>query len=363
MTPGPGPDPPPLSEGPLVSVVLLNYNGRRFLPLWTSFLKEGYPRRELIFVDNGSTDGSAEAFERELSRSFPKVAVRFVRLPKNVGYSQGNNAGVREARGEVIAVVNNDIEVSERWIAPVVEAFREDPRLGVAQSRLYSLTDREVPDRVWNRVDPFGFAHPSPDPSGPRREVFYAEGASLFVRRALLDDLGYFYPEEFYMLGEDVDLCWRAHLLGWRVAEIAASVAWHARGGTEEGSVTKRNPRVLRAATRNRLATLYTSYGAPRLLLFLPLSGLLALARALLLWRRGDREHARAVLQGVVGFGRDRAFLRQRRSALQARRRSPDREVLALMMGPFEGLLELRSLWEETGHGRPGAGARRTAQA
>lgn len=337
----------PSSAQPLVSVVLLNYNGLRFARLWESFFRETYPHREILFVDNGSTDGSGEAF-RTLAARYAPQAVRVVRLEQNVGYSEGNNVGVREARGTVVAVVNNDIEVSEDWIAPVVQAFASDPKLGVVQSRLMSLQNRDQADRVWNRLDAWGFSHAAPEPSAELEPVFYAEGAAMFVRRELLDDLGSFYPSEFYMLGEDADLCWRARMRGWRVGVLTTSRAWHARGGTEEGSVTKRNPKVLRAITRNRLAMLFTNYGRARQLVFVPGSMALAVVRGALLWGRRDRTHARAVFAGLRDFLHDLPVLSERRRRVQRRRTVPDQGVVPFMMGPIDGLRSLRSLWSES---------------
>lgn len=329
---------------PRVSIVVLNYNGHRHLPLWESFFTEKFADKEIVFVDNGSTDGSDEEFRR-LAAKNPGTKVRIHKIPENVGYSQGCIEGARQARGEILVLLNNDIEISPHFVEPLVTELTADSRLQLVQANLYSLYKRNRPDEVWNRLDVFGYAHLQQPLGDSLTEVFYVEGAAFAFRRELLLDVGYLYPPEYFMLFEDVDLSWRTRLRGFRCAVVRGAIAWHARGGTEEGGVTKLNPRLLQCATRNRLATLFTNYGSLRMIIFVPLSASLSLGRALLLWHRRERTYARSVFQGVVSFLRDLGFLRERRRHVQLSRRVSDREALSLLMGPTEALHELVGLW------------------
>ncbi|MCG2737608.1 MAG: glycosyltransferase family 2 protein, partial [Candidatus Methanoperedenaceae archaeon] len=92
---------------PPVSVIIVNFNGKHYLKNCLSSLSaQSYPAIEVIFVDNGSGDGSVEYVRKE----FPSV--RIIESKKNLGFAKGNNLGIREARGELIATLNNDTEVS-----------------------------------------------------------------------------------------------------------------------------------------------------------------------------------------------------------------------------------------------------------
>jgi len=100
---------------PQVSVIVVNYNGKLFLKKCISSLSsQSYPDIEIIFVDNGSSDGSTEYVRKE----FPSVKI--IESKKNLGFAKGNNIGIQEARGEFIATLNNDTEVTSQWLEELV---------------------------------------------------------------------------------------------------------------------------------------------------------------------------------------------------------------------------------------------------
>jgi GT2 family glycosyltransferase len=230
-------DPGDLSSGPplpFVSVVVVNYNGKAYLEDCLRALRaQTYPadRREVILVDNGSADGSA-AFVRE---RFPEV--RVLELTSNRGFAGGNNAGIQAARGECIALLNNDTQVERRWLEALVEALQRDARAGGVASKillkaepgtlqsagLNLYRDGRGGDRGFRQVDQGQFDQAS--------EVFGACGASVLLRRALLDDVGLL-DERFFVYYEDLDLAWRARLRGWRFWYAPNSVVHHVHCGT-----------------------------------------------------------------------------------------------------------------------------------
>ena len=127
------------SSDPFVSVVVLNYNGLRFLERCLgSLLQLDYPsdRYEVVVVDNASSDGSAEIAER----GFP--GVRVIRNNRNLGFAGGNNVAMRTAHAEYIALLNNDTWVTRQWLARLVEAAEHDHRIGACTSKLIFLHDR-----------------------------------------------------------------------------------------------------------------------------------------------------------------------------------------------------------------------------
>jgi GT2 family glycosyltransferase len=126
---------------PLVSIVVLNYNGKHHLKTcFDSLLRTKYLNFEIILVDNGSTDGSVE-FVRE---NYPSVKI--VKLSKSVYSVGGYMAGVLIAKGKYIAILNNDIEVDENWLTPLVEALEKMPWVAVADAKYRNFYQRDVFD-------------------------------------------------------------------------------------------------------------------------------------------------------------------------------------------------------------------------
>lgn len=333
---------------PLVSVVLLNYNGRKFASLWESLFYEGYSEKEIVFVDNGSQDESGLEFEK-LANRFPQVRTRIIRLPENVGYSAGNNAGFAVADGEIVCLLSNDIKVSENWISPVVQLFTQDPSIAVVQSRQFRLASPEEEDDPTNLLDPFGSNHViGPIGNDPPyfRDVFYAEGAVMFVRKVAVSEAGYLFPPDYFMSFEDADLCWRLRLRGSRCVVSTKSVVYHARGGTEPGKFLRKKPRLVSLGTRNRLATLFTNYSLRSTMLYLPIAILIEFGKAVGLLLRGYALQSRSIVEGVGLFLSSLPLLIKRRRVVQSDRTVDDRAIMAEMLNPIVGLKRTIGYWK-----------------
>jgi GT2 family glycosyltransferase len=221
-------------ETPFVSIILVNYNGKHFLEdCLCSIQKQTYPanRFEIILVDNASRDGSA-AFVRE---RFPQV--QLIENKSNVGYASGNNLGFRKAKGNLIALLNNDTVVEPQWLEALVDAILLDPRVGAVSSKIYFknrpgiinnaglclLPDGSGCDRGFHAPDQGQFNSPT--------EVFGACGAGMLMRRELFDDVGGF-DDRLFMYYEDLDLAWRARIRGWRARFEPHSVVHHVHCGS-----------------------------------------------------------------------------------------------------------------------------------
>ena len=129
---------------PLASIIVLTCNGREHLEECLNALKaQTYPRLEVILVINGSEDGSAE-FVRERFGDFARI----IELPENIGYTGGNNTGLRAARGEYIALLNDDTRVDPNWLRAMVEALIDRPGYGLAACKILSYYRPEIIDNV-----------------------------------------------------------------------------------------------------------------------------------------------------------------------------------------------------------------------
>ncbi len=213
-----------------MSVIVLNYNGLRWIANCLDALIEGNPGAEVIVVDNASTDGSADIVRSR----FPDV--RLLQLPENVGFAAGNNAGARAASGQLLVFLNNDT-VPERGFAGKLRTAFDDPSVGLATARIVYLHDPTVIDSAGDGYLRAGGAYkrfhgqPATGDALAPDEVFGACGAAFTIRRDLFEELGGF-DEAFFMVYEDVDLSYRARLLGWRCVYVADAVVHHGGSST-----------------------------------------------------------------------------------------------------------------------------------
>jgi len=219
----------------LVSVVIPNWNGEKYLPVCLDSLRrQTHPCIEVIVADNGSTDGSLAM----MARDYPDV--RVVALGDNRGYAGGVNAGFRAAAGRVLVAFNNDAEADPRWIEELVAALDRHPAAGMATSRV-RLFDRR--DHLHTAGDFYGLDGVPGNrgvwqPDGPAYDeetwVFGAAGVAAAYRRSMLDEIGLL-DESFGSYLEDVDLSWRAQLAGYRCIYAPRAIVYHMVSATGGG--------------------------------------------------------------------------------------------------------------------------------
>ncbi len=217
---------------PVVSIIVLNYNGRRWLQgCFTALARQvDAPAHEVLLVDNGSTDGSTEFVKSE----FPTV--RIVSTGGNLGFAAGNNAGARAARGTLLAFLNNDTVAADNWLQELYRAHVQGPERSIVTSRIVFLDRPDVVDSAGDGYlragGAFKHGHGSPAAAfAQSREVFGACGAAFLMPRAVFEELNGF-DETFFMVYEDVDLSYRARLAGYRSWYAADAIVQHAGSGT-----------------------------------------------------------------------------------------------------------------------------------
>jgi GT2 family glycosyltransferase len=216
------------ADAPLVSVVIPNFNGKDLVAdCLASLERQTFTDFEVIVVDNGSTDGSAD----EVRRRFPWVA-RIVENRANLGFAKACNQGIEAARGEHIALLNNDTETHPRWLAELAGAAERNPEAGMFAAKTLFFDRREVIDTAGHLIYPDGLNRGRGRLETDRgqydrlTDVFFPSGAAALYRRAMLEEIGLF-DEHHFAYGDDTDLGIRGRLAGWKCVFVPGAVVYH----------------------------------------------------------------------------------------------------------------------------------------
>ena len=230
---------------PRVAIGIINYHDYRHLPVCLDSVKRQSLRPDLVMVlDNQSSVGEI----RTIASAFPEV--QMLLIEENLGYSGGANRLIREAAGyDYLLLLNPDAVLDHRCLEEMVLAMDAAPGVGSVGGKLilgYPQIDGGSDGETPRLLDSTGHlifrsrriidrGHGEPDVGQYERpeEVFSICGAAVLFRRTMLEDVqidGEYFDEDFFAYKEDVDICWRAQLLGWRSFYNPAATAYHLRG-------------------------------------------------------------------------------------------------------------------------------------
>ena len=212
------------SNTPIVSIIIVNYNGKNHLEkCLKSLMKINYPNPEIILVDNNSTDDSIEF----VKNTYPSVII--IKLDKNYGFAEPNNIGAKNAKGDFFLFLNNDTEVDPNFVDEMVKVLQQDSKIAICQSLL--LKPNGEVDSSGDFIDTLGRAYSSKDKVSEVKKILSARGASMMIRKESFWDLGGF-DKKFFASYEDVDLGWRAWIWGYKIVIVPNSVVYHKGGQT-----------------------------------------------------------------------------------------------------------------------------------
>ena len=270
-----------------VTVVIPNYNGKKFMEDCMEALKaQGYPGMEVLLVDNGSSDGSAELVRER----YPWV--RLLELDQNYGFSRAVNEGIRAAETPYVILLNNDTKVRPGYTAALVRALDEAPGAFSASPKMIQMYRPELIDDAGDQYTVLGWAfqrgvaHSVKRYTRPARVFSACAGAAIY-RREVFEQIGYFDELHFAYL-EDLDVGYRARIHGWQNLYVPDALVEHVGSGT---SGSKYNAFKVRLAARNSVYLNYKNMPLLQLLLNLP-----ALAAGVLVKSRFFKK---------IGFGRE----------------------------------------------------------
>lgn len=315
------------TDNPLVSIIILNYNGRDVLePCLDSVFAVSYSPFEVIVVDNGSIDGSAEMARRRYN-------FRLIRKKSNVGFCAGNNAGIREARGEFLVLLNNDTIVHPNWLSELVtEAARSGADF--CQPKILMFNDRRTINSAGLKIHFAGFGilrgggEIDVGQYDELKEMSGVHGACILVSRKAIEEVGLL-DDNFFIFNEDTDWSWRALLMDLKLVYVPTALVYHRWGQTFDLRASKK----FYLAERNRIITILTNYSFRSLILLLPvfiLTEIVTVGYCLL------HKTLHAKILAYAYLLRMQRYIIGRRKSIQSRRRVPDRLIMTMFTYKFE---------------------------
>ena len=256
-----------------VPIVVVNYNGAELLKKYLqSVLKTKYPYKDVVVIDNGSTDDSVDYVK--------SLGVKLIRLDKNYGPAYARNVALRTFKTQFVAFLDNDVETPPDWLDPLLETIRSDEKVAAVQS-LYT---------EW----PYG--------EEPRPIPWFSTAAALTRREALLKVGGF--DEHYFFYWEDVDLSWRLWRAGYRILMVPKSKVYHEAHGTFRKLPS---PFTSYLTLRNQLLLLLTFYDLPQLLTTFPALYAIRAVQSL----RGPNRTAQ--LRALLSIFKEIKYIREKR--------------------------------------------------
>lgn len=241
-----------------IAIVILNWNGKKlleqFLPSVFLYSKEA----TLYVADNASTDDSVQFIKQNYT------SIKIIQNKVNGGYAKGYNDALQFIDADVFCLLNSDVEVTQNWLTPIVEVFKNERNTAIIQPKLLDFKNKntfEYAGAAGGYIDKYGYPYcrgrifdtleKDTNQYNDNTEIFWASGACLFIRSDVFKTLQGF-DELFFAHMEEIDLCWRAKNLGYSIKYIAQSTVYHVGGATLKAL----NPKKTFLNFRNSLFTI-----------------------------------------------------------------------------------------------------------
>jgi GT2 family glycosyltransferase len=256
---------PSRANDPLVSVIVVNWNGLRLLEdCLLSLEKQTWKNLEFLLVDNGSDDGSAD-YLRKWTERVPQAQA--ILLARNAGFCEANNLAFARARGEWIALLNNDAVARPDWIEELVRHGDPARRIGMLGSKILLAEPEGVIDKAGHLIywdgQNRGRGTMEKDVGQYQREeeILWPDACAALYHRRVFEETGGF-DETFFAFGDDADFGMRARLLGWKAWYVPQAVVWHRHSATAGAY----SPLKIMLIERNRLLLAIKNFSLPLLL-------------------------------------------------------------------------------------------------
>ena len=221
-----------------VAIVILNYNGKALLEQFLPSVLEHSQQATVYLADNDSTDGSV-AFVKE---HFSKV--NLIINTQNGGYAKGYNDALKNLKEDVFVLLNSDVEVTQGWLSPILEAFKATKNVVAIQPKILDYKNKdyfEYAGAAGGYIDALGYPYcrgrifntleKDTEQFNDSRQIFWASGACIAVKKEAFIKAGGF-DEDLFAHQEEIDLCWRMQQQAGIIQYIGSSTVYHLGGGT-----------------------------------------------------------------------------------------------------------------------------------
>ncbi len=252
------------------AIVILNWNGEEHLKEFLPSVVQHTPEWvDVVVADNGSTDGSLRLLADEFR------GVKVVALDRNYGFAAGYNETLKRIAYDYYILLNSDVEVTPQWCEPIFETLRDNPDIGAVSPKILSFNEPskfEYAGASGGYIDILGYPYcrgrilksieEDHGQYDTPQDLFWVSGAAFGVRGEVFEQMGGF-DADFFAHMEEIDLCWRMQLRGYRVRIIPQSKVYHLGGGT----LSTDSPGKIYLNHRNNLVMLYKCAPTPQRLL------------------------------------------------------------------------------------------------
>jgi len=208
----------------LVSIIIVNWNAGKYLTdCITSLENQTYENFEIIMVDNNSSDNSVEFIEK----NFPKVHI--IKNKSNVGFAEGNNMGIKNSTGDIIALFNPDAKAERNWLSIIVSVLQSSEKIAAVSGKMYYMGDQYGKDAVfctWPKIDQYSAMAYNFHDHEPTSKVDYLTGGAMMVKKSVIDKIGLL-DSDYFMYFEETDWCARMIRVGYDLIYTPDAIVWH----------------------------------------------------------------------------------------------------------------------------------------
>lgn len=301
-----------------IAIVILNWNGKRFLEKFLPSVIKYSPKNSVFVADNCSNDDSIEF----IKSNFPDVTV--ILNDTNGGFAKGYNDALKNLHAEYYVLLNSDVEVTENWTDQIIEFMDKNPDVSACQPKILSYNNKsmfEYAGACGGFIDKYGYpfcrgrifdlCESDNGQYNSIKEIFWATGACMFVRAEVFKKLNGF-DEDFFAHMEEIDLCWRMKNKGYKIFAIPQSIVYHVGGGT----LHKSNPKKTFLNFRNSLITLFKNDNSKSIYLKIFFRLLLDGIAGLMFIFKGKFDDFLAIIKAHFSFYVDFKKTKQKRKKL-----------------------------------------------
>lgn len=314
----------------LISVIITNFNGKKFLPdCLASLMRQTYKNLEIIVVDNASTDDSVTY----IKKNYPDVIVTHNK--ENFGYAEGNNIGFKKSKGEYIVILNNDVKLQPNLIESLHKAFASRPQLGAVQPMVRLMNDPDNLDACGSFWTNTGFNYHygiyknyhNQIYSKPFK-VYSLKGMCMMIPRKLIETVGLF-DSDFWCYFEETDFCHRVWLAGYECWYVPDAFMYHYMSGTR---VKKSEAFIQFHSFKNRWCSYIKNLGIQEFLTVVPIYLILNVIFSIIYLLKGRFNECLSIYKAMWWNAENIQQTLKKRNQIQTKiRKKSDNEIFAVV--------------------------------